>query len=201
MIQQMLAIWSLVPLPFLNPAWTSGSSQFMYCWSLAHRILSITLLTRTAKLLSHCSLVLLCATHRWQPTRLHCPWDSPGKSTGVGCHFLLQCMKAKSESEVTQSRLTFHNPMDCSLPGSSSHGIFQASVLEWVVTTFSDIYMRHDLITSGIKFLKNYSDWIPKMIFHYGRSMLPLIGSLNFVWLTVIYEKIFVYLQQNSFFS
>ena len=68
-----------------------------------------------------------------------------------------------------------------SLPGSFVHGIFQASVLEWVVTTFSDIYMRHDLITSGIKFLKNYSDWIPKMIFHYGRSMLPLIGSLNTV--------------------
>ena len=69
--------------------------------------------------------------HRRQPTRLPCPWDSPGKNTGVGCHFLLQCMKVKSESEVSQSCLTPSNPMDCSLPGSSIHGIFQARVLEW----------------------------------------------------------------------
>ena len=61
---------------------------------------------------------------RRQPTRLPRPWDSPGKNTGVGCHFLLQCMKGKSESEVTQSCLTLSNPMDCSLPGSSVHGIF-----------------------------------------------------------------------------
>ena len=61
--------------------------------------------------------------HRWQPTRLPCPWDSPGKNTGVGCHFLLQCMKVKSESEVAQSCPTPSDPMDCSLPGSSVHGI------------------------------------------------------------------------------
>ena len=60
------------------------------------------------------------------------PWDSPGKNTGVGCHFLLQCIKVKSESEVAQSCLTLRDPMDCSLPGSSVHGIFQARVLEWV---------------------------------------------------------------------
>ena len=69
--------------------------------------------------------------HRWQPTRLPHPWDSPGKNTGVGCHFLLQCMKVKSESEVAQSCPTLRDPMDCSLPGSSTHGIFQARVLEW----------------------------------------------------------------------
>ena len=69
---------------------------------------------------------------RQQPTRLPCPWDSPGKNTGVGCHFLLQCMKVKSESEVVQSCPTPSNPMDCSLPGSSVHGILQARVLEWV---------------------------------------------------------------------
>ena len=69
--------------------------------------------------------------HRRQPTRLLRPWDSPGKNTGVGCHFLLQCMKVKSESEVAQSGPTLSNPMDCSLPGSSVHGIFQARVLEW----------------------------------------------------------------------
>ena len=72
--------------------------------------------------------------HRRQPTRLPHPWDSPGKNTGVGCHFLLQCIKLKSEREVTQSCPTLHNPMNCSLPGSSVHGIFQARVLEWGAT-------------------------------------------------------------------
>ena len=74
--------------------------------------------------------------HRRQPTRLPRPWDSPGKNTGVGCHFLLQCMKVKRESEVSQSCLTLHDPMDCSLPGSSVHGIFQARVLEWIAIAF-----------------------------------------------------------------
>ena len=64
--------------------------------------------------------------HRQQPARLPRPWDSPGKNTGVGCHFLLQCMKVKSESEVAQSCPTLSDPMDCSLPGSTVHGIFQA---------------------------------------------------------------------------
>ena len=59
------------------------------------------------------------------------PWDSPGKNAGVGYHFLLQCMKVKSESEVTQSYPTLRDPMDCSLPGSSVHGALQARVLEW----------------------------------------------------------------------
>ena len=72
---------------------------------------------------------------RRQPTRLPRPWDSPGKNTGVGCHFLLPCMK--SESEVTQSCLTLSDPTDCSLPGSSIHGIFQARVLEWGAIAFS----------------------------------------------------------------
>ena len=75
--------------------------------------------------------------HRRQPTRLPCPWDSPGKNTGVGCHFLLQCMKVKSESEVAQSCPTSSDPMECSLPGSSIHGIFQARVLEWGAIAFS----------------------------------------------------------------
>ena len=75
--------------------------------------------------------------HRLQPTRLPCPWDSPGKNTGGGCHFLLQCMKMKSESAVAQSCPTLNNPMDCSLPGPSVHGIFQARVLEWGAIAFS----------------------------------------------------------------
>ena len=76
--------------------------------------------------------------HRQQPTRLPRPWDSPGNNTGVGCHFLLQCMKVKSESEVVQSCPTLSDPMNCSLPGSSVHGIFQARVLEWGAIAFSD---------------------------------------------------------------
>ena len=75
--------------------------------------------------------------HGLQPTRLLQPWDSPGKNTGVGCYFLLQCRKVESESEVTQSCLTLSNPMDCSLSGSSIHGIFQATVLEWGAIAFS----------------------------------------------------------------
>ena len=75
--------------------------------------------------------------HRRQPTRLPCPWDSPGKNTGVGFHFLFQCMKVISEREVAQSCQTLRDPMDCSLPGSYVHGIFQARVLEWVAIAFS----------------------------------------------------------------
>ena len=80
--------------------------------------------------------------HRRQPTRLPSPWDSPGKNTGVGCHFLLQCMKVKSESEVAQSCPTLCDHMDCSPPGSSIHGIFQARVLEWGAIVFSKRYIR-----------------------------------------------------------
>ena len=84
--------------------------------------------------------------HRRQPTRLRRPWDSPGKNTGVDCHFLLQCRKVKSESEVAQSCLTLSDPMDCSLPGSSTHGIFQARVLEWVAIAFSFFRNKMELI-------------------------------------------------------
>ena len=80
--------------------------------------------------------------HRRQPTRLPHPWDSPGKNTRVGCHFLLQCMKVKSESEVAQSCPTLSDPMDCSLPGSSIHGVFQARVLEWGTIIFSTCFLE-----------------------------------------------------------
>ena len=66
------------------------------------------------------------------------PWDSRGKNAGVGCHFLLQCMKVKSEREVTQSCLTLSDPMDCSLPGFSIHAVFQARILEWGAIAFSN---------------------------------------------------------------
>ena len=87
-----------------------------------------------AKLLQSC---LTLRPHRVQPTSLPRPWDSPGKNTGVGCHFLLQCRKVKSESKVAQSCPTLRDPVDCSLPGSSVHGIFQARVLEWGAIAFS----------------------------------------------------------------
>ena len=112
-----------------------------------------------AKSLQSCPTVQL---HRRQPTRLPRPWDSPGKNTGVGCHFLLQCMKVKSESEVAQSCPTPSDPMDCSLAGFSLRGIFQARALEWGAIAF---YIKHlqinltkqvkDLHIKNIRFKKN----------------------------------------------
>ena len=98
--------------------------------------------------------------HRRQPTRLTRPWDSPGKNTGVGCHFFLQCMKVKSESEVVQLCPTPSDPMDCSLPGSSVHGIFQATVLEWVAIAFSDMCLHlHIIKIKVMKFLPCDNCW------------------------------------------
>ena len=91
--------------------------------------------------------------HGRQPTRLLCPWDSPGKNTGVGCHFLFQCLKVKSESEVAQSCPTLSNPMDCSPPGSSVHGILQARVLEWGAIAFPTYKSR------GLKKKKTPHGW------------------------------------------
>ena len=108
--------------------------QALFCGT---HIFECMLLLLLLLLLSRFSCVRLLATHGLQPTRVLRPWDFPGKSTGVGCHFLLQCMKVKSESEVTQSCPTVSDPMDCSLPSSSVHGIFQARVLEWGAITFS----------------------------------------------------------------
>ena len=88
-------------------------------------------------LLSCFSCVRLCATPQTAAHQAPHSWDSPGKNTGVGCHFLLQRMKVKSESEVVQSCPALSDPMDCSLPGSSVHGIFQARVLEWGAIAFS----------------------------------------------------------------
>ena len=96
--------------------------------------------------------------HRQQPTRLPHPWDSPGKNTGVGCHFLLQCVKVKSESEVAQSCPTLSDPMDCSLTGSSIHGIFQARVLEWGAIAFSG-RLRHYWSTNIHRFLRRQVRW------------------------------------------
>ena len=97
--------------------------------------------------------VRLCVTPWTAAHQAPHPWDSPGKNTGVSCHFLFQCMKMKSESEVAQSCLTLSNPMDCSLPGSSVHGIFQARVLERGAIAFSDL--------KCIVMLKRYLEGLP----------------------------------------
>ena len=85
------------------------------------------------------------------------PWDSPGKNAGVGCHFLLQCMEVKSESEVAQSCPALRDPMDCSLPGSSAHGIFQARVLEWGAIAFS---MRKAFLSLLAVLWNSASKWV-----------------------------------------
>ena len=102
--------------------WHNGHSSFIVA-------------AAAAKSLQSCPT--LCDPIDGSPPRLPRPWDSPGKNTGVGCHFLLQCMKVKNGSEVAQSCLTLSNPMDCSPPGSSTHGIFQARVLESGAIAFS----------------------------------------------------------------
>ena len=132
------------------------------CFCSYFSFLSLDNLRLLLLLLSRFSRVWLCARpHRQKPTRLRRPWDSPGKKTGVGCHFLLQCMKAKSESEVAQSCLTLSDPMDCSLPGSSVHGIFQARVLEWGAIAFSELKTAAISIHGGFAELsgKNTCDW------------------------------------------
>ena len=108
--------------------------------------------------------------HRRQPTRPPQPWDSPDKNAGVGCHFLLQCMKVKSESEVAQSCPTLSDPMDCSPPGSSVHGIFQARVLEWGAIAFS---------ISKVYFSKFYLHIFVNMNLLIELSMAILILSLR----------------------
>ena len=91
-----------------------------------------------AKSLQSCPT--LCHPHRWQPNRLPRPWDSPGKNTGVGCHFLLQCRKMKSENEVAQSCPTLRDPMDCSLPGFSVHG-YRGRQEYWSAIAFSHVIL------------------------------------------------------------
>ena len=120
--------------------------------------------------------------HRRQPTRLPHPWDSPGKNTGVGCHFLLQCMRVKSEREVAQLCLTLSDPMDCSLPGSSVHGTLQSRILNWVVMPSSkesgrlqsmgSRRVRHGLATSLslFTFMHWRRKWQPTPVFLPGES-------------------------------
>ena len=123
--------------------------------------------------------------HRRQPTRLPRPWDSPGKNTGVGCHFLLQRMKVKSESEVAQLCPTLCDPMDCSLPGSSIHGIFQARLLEWGAIAFSKI------TPIGLTYLINGSLYLLTTFVHFTHS-LPL-ATTNLFSVNSVFSFLFAY--------
>ena len=119
---------------------------------------------------------------RRQPTRLPRPWDSPGKNTGVGCHFLLQCMKVKRESEVAQSCPTPSDPMDCSPPGSSIHGIFQASVLELHRLLYLQIPSLTCLLPSKMKLVFILFCW-GFALFHNGTcTMKPWILHVEVHW-------------------
>ena len=120
--------------------------------------------------------------HRQQPTRLPCPWDFPGKNTGVGCHFLLQCMKVKSESEITQSCPTLCNPTNCSPPGSSAHGIFQARVLEWGAIAFSFMCLFALFVLSSMKLL-----FMPLHILNWIFSLLNFESSLYILYNSICY--------------
>ena len=127
--------------------------------------------------------------HRLQPTRLPRPWDSPGKNTGVGCHFLLQCMKVKSESEVAQSCPTLSDPMACSFPGSSVHGIFQARVLEWGAIASSAVSRVLKLVYQGSPWVLYLKIIEPKACFLFHHSISAHIHFKNIIWYSSVYIK------------
>ena len=138
-------------------------------------------------------LVLLSRfSHVRQPSRLPGPWDSPDKNTGMGCHFLLQCMKVKSESEVAQSCLTLCDPMDCSPQGSSVHGIFQARVLEWVAIDFSEEVPIIFLFDKNARsYWTNIYSWVPAIVClhvqEFGKDQQKHSVKIN--WLHQVYNK------------
>ena len=138
MIHRVLAIWSLVPLPFLKPAWTSGSSWFMYCWNLAWRILSITLLAcaaAAAKSLQSCPT--LCDPIDGSPPGSAVPGILQARTLEWVAIAFSNAGKWKVKVKSLSLLPTLSDPMDCSPPGSSVHGIFQARVLEWGAIAFS----------------------------------------------------------------
>ena len=130
---------------------------------------------------------------RWQHTRLPHPWDSPGKNTGVGCHFLLQCMKVKRESEVAQSCPTPSDPMDCSPPGSSIHGIFQASVLEWGAIAFSGSVTKSCLILWDLMDCSKPGSSI--------LNYLPEFAQIHAHWVVILSNHLILYYPFFFFYS
>ena len=141
--------------------------------------------------------------HRQQPTRLPHPWDSPGKDTGVGRHFLLQCMKVKSESEVAQPCPTLSDPMDCSPPGSSVHGIFQARVLERGAVAFSigdrikcikDAWILHSALHKAGSYYQRTS-WPSSLVWEVWSEMR---GLLSLLWIIRAGVRLFFLLLLHS---
>ena len=135
--------------------------------------------------------------HRQQPTRLLRPWDSPGKNTRVGCHFLLQCMKVKSESEVAQSCPTLSDPMDYSLPDSSVRGISQARVLEWGAIAFfmltcylltTSFFRKYDQFSSCEHVMKTHQVRLMKIDWWNGRDWLIL--NLKIILRNIFFKKL-----------
>ena len=124
--------------------------------------------------------------HRRQPTRLRCPWDSPGKNTGVGCHFLLWCMKVKSESEVTESCPALSDPMDCSLPGSCIHGSFQTRVLEWGAKRPPNELTHLWVIAIDIYCIINLKSQVKEYIYQFILKLNSLYININIVFLRII---------------
>ena len=147
-------------------------------------------------------------SHRRQPTRLPRPQDSPGKNTGVGCHFPLQCVKVKSEGEAAQSCPTLSDPMGRSLPGSFIHGIFQERVLEWGAIAFSGKLKLHWDSTGQLgswafhprtmtQFVHNLTEKVPALLWltqsldwpHFG-TMPRLIWFLQLCWDPYSYSEL-----------
>ena len=128
--------WFLIPGSGLSCPSSSQNSHFQWCCCCCCWVASVVFDS--------------VWPHRLQPTKLPCPWDFPGKNTGMGCHFLLQCMKGKSESEFAESWPTLSDPMDRSLPGSSADGIFKARVLEWVATMGNFNYLQENLFICNL---------------------------------------------------
>ena len=137
--------------------------------------------------------------HRQQPTRLCRPWDSPGKNTGVGCHFLLQCMKVKSESEVTQSCLTLRDPMDCSLPGSSIHGFSRQEYWSGVPLpspTASDYITSSWRLAGGVLFLPPSDAYVRSFLYllytliklYYTKALSDQASSLAPDWILLLWR-------------
>ena len=137
--------------------------------------------------------------HRQQPTRLPRPWDSPGKNTGVGCHFLLQCMKVKSESAVTRSCPTLSDPMNYSLPGSSVHGILQARVLEWGANRCLQTFLTYNIqFTSQ----SNTHTWVYEYICVCVYTHTPetnVLPKMSTLTLSVLFKTIFFFLAVSGF--
>ena len=126
-----------------------------------------------------------------------CPWDSPGKNTGVGCHFFLQCMKVKSESEVAQSCPTLSDPMDYSLPDSSVRGISQSRVLEWGVIAFfvltcylltTSFFRKYDQFNSYEHVMKTHQVRLMKIDWWNGRDWLIL--NLKIILRNIFFKKL-----------